>query len=221
MSRHRRAALLTVAAVVAGGLGIALVSGYSRSVSEGYGRLRPVVVVSGAFSGGRKLTGGLIRKQTEVRQVPARFVPAGALADPGAAVGFETAVPLARGSYLTAGSLRRPSGGGTVEPRIGRGRIPVELSVSGAAALSRAGAPAGTGARVDVLVTREGPVGGSGSTRLAARRVPLIATGGPDPGSAGAGLSRVVLGLTRSQAIELIDAETFARRLTVIAGAGR
>ncbi len=221
MNRHRRAALLVVAAVVAGGLGVALVSGYSRSVSEGYGRLRPVVVVSGTLAGGRTLTGELIRRQTEVRQVPARFVPAGALTDPGTAVGFETVVPMARGSYVTTGDLRRPRGERSREPRIGRGRIPVELNVSGATALSRAGSSAGAAGKVDVLVTRDGPIGGSGSTRLAARRVPLIEIGGQGPGARDAGLSRVILGLTRSQAIELIDAEAFARRLTVIPGAGR
>ena len=221
MSSRRRAALLVVAAVVAAGLGVALVSGYSRSVSESYGRLRPVVVVSGSLAGGRTLTVDLIRKQTEIRQVPVRFVPAGALSDPGSAIGFETTGPLAAGSYLTTGGLRRPRGERSGKPRIGKGRIPVELTVSGAAALSQSGSAAGTGAKVDVLVTREGKIGGQGSTRLVARGVPLIAIGGEDPATAGAGLSKVILGLTRSQAIELIDAETFARRLTVIPGASR
>jgi hypothetical protein len=131
-------------------------------------------------------------------------------------VGLEAAADLAAGSYLTAGILRRP---GRVKPaagRIGGGRIPVELTVSGASALTGSG-PQGT---VDVLVTREERAG-EGSTRLAAGRVPLIAVGGEDPAGAGSGLSKVILGLTRSQAIELIDAETFARRLTVIPGRRR
>jgi hypothetical protein len=37
----------------------------------------------------------------------------------------------------------------------------------------------------------------------------------------GAGLSTVVLGLTRREAIALVDAEAFARRLTVIPGRRR
>lgn len=220
MSRRRRAALLAAAAVVAGGLGILLVSGYSKSVSDGYGSLRPVIVVSGALAGGRTLTMDLLLRQTEVRQVPARFVPTGALTDPAAAVGFEAVVPLARGSYLTAGGLRRPRDDDADVPRIGRRRIPVELNVSGAAVLSGAASRTG-GGMVDVLVTREGTTGGPGSTRLAARQVPVIEVGGQSRDTTGSGLSRVVLGLTRSQAIELIDAETFARRLTVIPGAGR
>jgi hypothetical protein len=67
-----------------------------------------------------------------------------------------------------------------------------------------------------VLVTREGPVGGSGKTSVAAESVPLLAVAGSDPAEGGPGTSRVVLGLTRPQAIALIDAESFARRLTVL-----
>ncbi len=219
MSRHRRAALLVVAAVIAGGLGVTLVSGYSSSVSESYGRLQPVVVTSGTVTAGRKLTPDLLARQTEVRQVPARFVPAGALSDPGDAVGFETIVPLVSGSYLTSSGLRRPGDWRKQRPRLSSNRMPVELTVSGASAISQAGS--GVGTKVDVIVTREGRIGGRGWTRLAARRVPLIAIGGGDPAETGAGLSTVILGLTRSQAIELIDAEAFARRLTVIPGAGK
>jgi hypothetical protein len=87
--------------------------------------------------------------------------------------------------------------------------VPVELTVSGAGVLS------GAGRLVDVLVTHEGRIGGQGETRVVAERVPLIAVSGPDP-DAGPGLSKVVLGLTRRQAIELIDAESFARRVTVL-----
>lgn len=214
MRRKRRAALLALTAAGAAGLGVSMIGSYSQSVSQGYGRLRPVVVVTGGLAGGKKLTADLVRRRTELRQVPDRFVPAGSLSDPAAAVGFELAAPLVAGSYLTAGMLGSRAGNEPDRARIGRGRIPVELTVSGADALSRRG----RSAKVDVLVTREGGVGGRGSTRLAAERVPLIAVGGEDPSEPGTGLDRVVLGLTRQQAIELIDAEAFARRLTVIPG---
>ncbi len=203
-----------VASVVAAALGVALVGAYSDSVSESYGRMRPVVVVSGRLPGERTITADLIRGQTEVRQVPARFVPAGALSDPAGAIGFEAAAPLVAGSYVTAGVLRRPQGEKPAGARIGNGRIPVELTVAGIAALSRLGARR----TVDVLVTRDGRTGGGGATSLAAERVPLIAVGGGDPSDSAAGLGTVILGLTRKQAIELIDAEAFARRLTVIPG---
>ncbi|MEX0620692.1 MAG: hypothetical protein WD181_03855 [Solirubrobacterales bacterium] len=209
MSRSRRIFLLVSAAVIAAGLGIALVSGYSASVTESYGRLRAVVVVTRLIGAGELVSPKLAGARTEVRQVPVRFVPAGAISRPVLALGYEASVPLAAGSYLTRGALRRPGSGRPERPRIGRGRVPVELTVSGAGVLS------GAGRLVDVLVTREGRIGGQGKTEVAAEEVPLITVGGPDP-DAGTGLTKVVLGLTRGQAIRLIDAESFARRVTVL-----
>jgi len=209
VSRSRRAVLLVGAAVIAAGLGIALVSGYSASVSDSYGRLRAVLVVTRMIAAGEIVSPKLVAARTEVRQVPARFVPAGAISRPSLALGYEAVGPLAAGSYLTFGALRRPGSDKPDRPRIGRGRVPVELTVSGAGVLS------GAGRLVDVLVTHEGRIGGQGKTAVAAERVPLIAVSGPDP-DAGAGLSKVVLGLTRRQAIRLIDAESFARRVTIL-----
>jgi hypothetical protein len=206
--------LLMGGAVIAAGLGIALVSGYSASVTESYGRLRPVVVVTRLIEAGELVSPGLVKTRTEVRQVPVRFVPAGAIGEASYALGNELVVPLAAGSYLTRGALRRPGPDRSEEPRIGRGRVPVELTVSGAGALS------GAGRLVDVLVTRESQIGGQGRTDVAAERVPLIAVSGPDPDT-GAGFTKVVLGLNRRQAIRLIDAESFARRVTVLPRRGR
>jgi hypothetical protein len=201
--------LLVVAAVIAAGLGMALVSGYSSSVAETYGRLRPVVVVTRMIEAGELVSPNLVTTRTEVRQVPVRFVPAGSISTASPALGFKVTSRLAAGSYLTRGVLRRPGPGRPEGPRVGRGRVPVELTVSGAGVLS------GAGRLVDVLVTRESRIGGNGETRVVAERVPLVAVSGPDPES-GPGLNKVVLGLTRRQAIELIDAESFARRLTVL-----
>lgn len=209
MSRSRRAALLVVAAAVAAGLGVALVSGYSTSLNESYGSLRPVVVVTRTIGTGVLVTPRLAGTRTEVRQVPVRFVPAGSIGSPSLAVGYEAVTPLPAGSYLTRGALRRPQSDEPGRPRVGRGRVPVELTVSGAGVLS------GADRLVDVLVTTESLTGGRGKTRLAAERVPLIAVSGPDPDT-GSDLTKVVLGLSRSQAIALIDAESFARRLTVL-----
>ena len=88
----------------------------------------------------------------------------------------------------------------------------MEISVAGAGALTGAG-------RVDVLVTTDNDRGG-GKTVVAARKVPLIAVGRGGQSEAGPGLTEVTLGLTRRQAIRLVDAETFARRITVLPPAG-
>ncbi len=100
-------------------------------------------------------------------------------------------------------------------PGVGKGRRPVEISVSGADALLVAG-PAPAGARVDIVVTTEPTGPGPGRTYVAAARVPLLALGpgadGPTPG----GVSAATLGLTKGQALRLIAAESFARKLTLL-----
>ena len=122
---------------------------------------------------------------------------------------------LPAGSYLLASQLepprRRPAG----VPGLGKGRRPVEISVTGADALLAVGA-AQAGARVDIVVTTEPSGPGPGRTYVAAARVPLLALGpgadGPGPG----GVSGATLGLTRRQALHLIAAESFALKLTLL-----
>jgi hypothetical protein len=69
---------------------------------------------------------------------------------------------------------------------------------------------------VDVVVTTEPTGTGPGRTYVAATAVPLLALGpgadGPGPG----GTSAATLGLTKGQALRLIAAESFARKLTLL-----
>jgi len=195
-------------------LAVSLVRGYSTSVVDSYGAMRPVIVVTRAIDAGREVSPRLASSAFEVRQVPARFAPAGVVPNPSDAVGFETAGPLFVGSYLTANLLqpprderRRPSGPGP-------GRHAVEIAVSGAGAL------AGAAGKVDVLVTTEPRTAASGKTYVAARGVPLIAISAAGESDAGPGLTQVTLALTRRQAIELVEAESFARKVTVLPGSG-
>lgn len=191
-------------------LAMSLVRGYSSSVVESYGTMRPVIVVTRAISSGRTITSKLASSAFDRRQVPVRFAPAGAVPDPADAVGFETAGELFVGSYLTANLLKTPrtDRGRSVHP--GPGRHAVEIAVSGAGAL------AGTSGRVDVLVTSEPRAAGSGRTYVAARGVRLIAISRTGESDAGSGLTQVTLALTRRQAIALVEAESFARKITVL-----
>ena len=72
------------------------------------------------------------------------------------------------------------------------------------------------GTKVDVVVTTEPSGSGPGRTYVAAAAVPLLALGpgadGPGPGGAAA----ATLGLTKRQALRLIAAESFARKLTLL-----
>src|SRR5262249_29457571 len=115
-------------------------------------------------------------------------------------------------SYLLAAQLRPPRP--PRRPGLGGGRHPVEISVSGADALLTLGRAAGR--RVDVVVTAEPDGPGPGRTYVAAARVPLLALGPGEDGPAPGGAAAATLGLTRAQALRLIAAESFARKLTLL-----
>jgi Flp pilus assembly protein CpaB len=214
LTRRRRAILLIGLACGAALLAVSIVRGYSTSVVDSYGAMRPVIIVTEPIDPGRRVSPKLAASAFEVRQVPARFAPAGALPGPRDAIGYETAGPLLAGSYLTANLLRPPRSAKKRAESPGRGRHAVEIAVSGAGALS------GAAGRVDVLVTTEPRTTGSGRTYVAARRVPLIGVSGTGESDAGPGLTQVTLALTRRQAVELVEAESFARKVTVLPGSG-
>ncbi len=215
MRRSRRAIVLLLAAAGTGTLAMVMVSGYSSSVTATYGALRPVVVLTRDLPAGRAVSSRAAGRSLAVRQVPARFVPSQALSRPEEAIGLELSTSAPAGGYLTGNLLRAPRTDRRRTPSAGRGRSAVEIAVSGAGAL------AGVRGRVDVLVTSEPTTGGSGRTTVAARRVPLIAVGRPGGAEAGPGLTQVTLGLTRREAVRLVQAESFARRMTVLPRGGR
>jgi Flp pilus assembly protein CpaB len=216
MSGRGRALVFLLLALIAAGAAAAIAESYGARVARGYGPLRPVVVVDAPLRAGVRIGAREIDAALGVRRVPQRFVPPGALASPAEAVGLAVRAALPAGSYLLAaqlGPLRRrdarPMG-------LEGGRRPVEILVSGAGALLAAG-PAPAGAKVDVVVTEEPDGSGPGRTYVAAPAVPLLAlrrgAEGPLEGTAAA-----TLGLTRRQALRLIAAESFARRVTVLPG---
>jgi len=213
MSRRGRALAFLTGALLAAGLAALIADTYGSRLASGYGPLRPVVVLAAELRAGRAVGPEEISAVLEVRRVPARFVPPGALTAPGDALGLAPTATLPAGSYLLATQLRPPRRRSS--PGLGGDRRPVEISVSGAAALLAAG-PAPAGRRVDVVVTTEPSGSGPGRTYVAAAGVPLIALGpgadGPGPG----GLSAATLALTRQQALRLIAAESFARKLTLM-----
>jgi Flp pilus assembly protein CpaB len=214
MSRRARALGFLLLALAAAAGAAAIAESYRASATRGYGPLRPVVVVDSGLPAGRRIGPAEIDRSLTVRRVPERFVPPGALAAPAEAIGLEARSTLPAGSYLLAGQLGavRPRGRATLG--LGRGRRPVEIAVSGAGALLAAG-PSPAGSRVDVAVTGEPSGSGPGRAYVAAAGVPLLALrpAGEDPGE---GLAAATLGLTRPQALRLLAAESFARKLTLL-----
>jgi Flp pilus assembly protein CpaB len=215
MSRRTRALAFLLLALAAAALAAGIADGYGSSVTRGYGPLRSVAIAVRGLDAGEPLLSEEVSSALESRRVPVRFVPPGALEAPEDALGLVPVAAITAGSYLLAAQLRppgrRPSAGPELDPR----RRPVEIGVTGAEAMLSTGA-APRGAKVDVVVTTEPSGAGPGRTYVAAVGVPLLALGpgadGPGPG----GSSAATLGLTKSQALRLIAAESFARKLTLL-----
>lgn len=213
MSRRSRALGFLFAALVAAAAAAALADGYGDSVVRGYGELRPVLIATSNLPAEKQIDPEVAAEQLEVRRVPVRFVPSGVLAAPAEAVGLAPAAPVPAGSYLLMAQLHPPAATGPADT-LGGGRRPVEVAVSGAGALEALGAPP-VGSRVDVAVTTEPDASGDGRTYVAAPAVPLLGLGPGGEGIEGE-TATATLGLTRSQALRLIEAESFARRITLI-----
>jgi pilus assembly protein CpaB len=205
-------------ALAAAGLAAAITSGYGARVAGSYGPLRRVVVTTEALPARRAL-GPADLASLELRRVPERFVPAGAIGEAARALGMAPRVALPAGSYVPAFLLGQPRHSRPAVPGLPPGLRPVEIAVSGAAALEAAGPPP-RGSAVDVVVTSEPRGAGTGHTYVAAGGVPLIGLGpGPDgPGPTSA--ASAILGLTRTQALRLISAESFARQIRLLPAAG-
>lgn len=215
MSRRTRALAFLLLALLAAALAAGIADGYGSSVARGYGPLHSVVVAARGLDAGKPLLPADVASALELRRVPARFVPPGALDATQDALGLVPIAGVPPGAYLLAAQLRPPGKSGSSGPALGPQRHPVEITVTGAEALLATGAPPRE-AKVDVVVTTEPAGTGPGRTYVAAAAVPLLALApgadGPGPG----GASAATLGLTKGQALRLIAAESFARKLTLL-----
>jgi Flp pilus assembly protein CpaB len=215
MSRRARAVAFLGLALVAAALAAGIADSYGSRVASGYGPLRQVVVATRGLRAENVLGSADVADGLQTRRVPVRFAPAGALRDPREALGLEPTVELEPGSYLVASQLRARQPRSEAGAALGSSRRPVEITVSGAEALLATGG-GGTGAKVDVVVTTEPSGSGPGRTYIAAAAVPVLALApgieGPGPG----GTAAATLALTKRQALRLIAAESFARKLTLL-----
>jgi Flp pilus assembly protein CpaB len=225
MKRRARAIAFGCAALVCAGLAAAMTGGYRQDIQSELGPLHSVVVATARIPAGHPIAAQDVDKLFEVRRVPERFAPEGALALPQQAAGREPVTAIPAGAYVLAAQLRDPhqSHHSPRPAHLGPGRQPVEIAITGAEALA-AGGEDPIGEVVDVIVTTEpGPGGGHGRTYVAAKRVTLLALsqgddgGGADYSAAGAASWTATLALTRAQALRLIQAENFARGVRLIA----
>ncbi len=221
MSRRARAACFGLVALLCAAASARIASGYRERVDAQLGATRDVVVVTKALPAGRPLRARDVRGRLERRRVPVRFLPPDALLSPSEALGRRPVATIPAGSYLLASQLRTGTRRPAPQPAIGKRRHPVSIAVTGASALAR-----GPGAsRVDVVVTGEPVTGGRARARVAAAGVRLLALERASTDRAGPGGDSwtATLALRRSQALRLIEAESFAREVRLIpaAGAGR
>jgi pilus assembly protein CpaB len=216
MTRRRRAAALLGLALLLGVLAASDVAGREAALRRRLGPSVPIVVVARPLAAGDRLTPGVLA----VRHVPARYAPRNALGEPGAVVGQRVAVPVAAGSDLDPSVLGAPgdraSSAGSALRRGERAFDVVAVGEPDAIQPS---------ARVDVLVTYDGPRGGPGATRIALEGAEVLqAQAAPDADGpeAAAGLPRVKVNLRVSarQAVALAAAVAAAREVRLLARPG-
>jgi len=209
-SRARALVFALLAALSAVG-SMAIASGYRDRVAQGYGEQLSVLVAERELRAGVVLEPGRVERALASRDVPARFVPPDALTLPAEAIGARPRVAIPAGSYLLRSHLaapERPDSG----PKLGKGLRPVEVAVASAAGLGGRG-----GARlVDVVAADEPGATVNPRVRVLAERVPLLEIRRSSDSADGGPGWIATLGLSRSVALSVIEAENFARQIRLL-----
>ena len=205
MSRRRRAAVLLGLALVLGGLAASDVARRESALRARLGPAVDVVVARADLAAGRPVAA----RDLAVRSVPARYAPVGAATVPETLIGLRLAAPVPRGGHLGPALIAtEPEVAG---PPVGKGERAVEVVALGARALV---AP---GARVDVLVTRDGG-GVAAGTELALEDVEVLSARAARSAARDDAGERVAATLRVSvrDAVYLAAAQSFARELRLL-----
>jgi pilus assembly protein CpaB len=206
VSRRRRAFFLLGLALVLGGLAASDVARREAAVRAQLGPPVEVLVARTDLAPGRELRAG----DLAVRRIPARYAPVGAAAVPETLIGRRLAAAVPRGGPLGPGLLETaPDVAG---PPVRRGERAAEVVGLGAPGLVV------PGARVDVLVTRDGQGGEVAGTELALEDVEVLAARPAGRGASDDGSRRVAatLRVTVRDAVYLAAAQSFAREVRLL-----
>jgi pilus assembly protein CpaB len=206
VSRRRRAAILLGLALVLGGLAAQDVARRESAVRAQLGPAVDVVVARSDLGPGRPVTAA----DLAVRRVPARYAPVGAAAAPETLIGQRLAAAVPRGGYVGEAMLvtERDVGG----PPVRKGERAADVVALGARSLVV------PGARVDVLVTRDGEGGAEARTDLALEDVEVLSAR-PAPAGAGDDAGQRVAATLRvsvRDAVYLAAAQSFAREIRLL-----
>jgi pilus assembly protein CpaB len=206
VSRRRRAAVLLGLALVLGGLAASDVARREAAVRAQLGPAVDVVVARSDLAAGRRVGAG----DLALRRVPARYAPVGAATVPEALIGQKLAAAVPRGGYLGPGELTgEPDVAG---PPVRKGERAADVVGLGAPGLIV------PGARVDVLVTRDGEGGAPAGTELALEDVEVLGARAAGQGGRDDGSERVAATLRVSvrDAVYLAAAQSFAREVRLL-----
>jgi pilus assembly protein CpaB len=190
-------------ALVLGGLAASDVARREAALRAQLGPAMEVVVARADLAAGRPVEAS----DLAVRQVPVRYAPTGAATVPETLIGQRLAAPVERGGYVAAAMVASESD--VAGPPVRRGERAAEVIALGARALVV------PGARVDVLVTREG---GAAGTELALEDVEVLAARPAPAAARDEGGERVAATLRVSvrDAVYLAAAQSFARELRLL-----
>jgi pilus assembly protein CpaB len=204
MTRRRRAAALLGLALLLGTLSATHMSRREAALKAQLGPVVDVVVARADLPAGRTLE----LSDLGIRSLPQRYAPPGEPAFAPALAGQKLAVPVPKGTPVTAALLARRST--APEAAIERGQRAVDIDATGSPQAVVAGA------RVDVLVTTDR--NDHGATRVALEDVEVLAA---HPAKADDGGPKVTatLRVTAAQAVYLAAAQTFARDVRLLARA--
>jgi pilus assembly protein CpaB len=209
MSRRRRALLLLALAALLGGLAATSVRRREAALRRALGPMSAVLVTRIAVDAGAPLA----TARPVLQPMPRRYAPVDALTSADALDGARTAVALPAGAYVTATVLRPAD---ATVAQVGPGQRVADVLAHGDPATIV------PGARVDVLVTRDGEDDRRGTTTLALEDVEVLAAHrAPAAGEDGGDEPRVAAALRVSvrQAVYLAAAQSFARDVRLLARA--
>jgi pilus assembly protein CpaB len=199
VTRRRRAALLLGLALVLGALAGSDVARREAALRDKVGPTVEVLVARAPLDAGRRVR----PDDLAVRRVPERFAPVGAAPVPELVIGERLAVSVPAGAPVGEHLLERETA--ALGPVLRRGERAAEVVARGSPELIV------PGARVDVVVTREGR-----DAQLALEDVEVLATralAGEGTGPQVAATLRVTL----RQAVYLAAAATFAAEIRLLA----
>ncbi len=189
-------------ALVLGGLAASDVARRESALRAQLGPAVDVVVARADIAPGRPVAAA----DLAVRRVPSRYAPAGAATVPETLIGQRLAAAVPRGGYIGAAMV-------ATEPRVAgppvrKGERAAEVVALGARALVV------PGARVDVLVTRDG----EGGTELSLEDVEVLAARAAPAAARDEAGRRVAATLRVSvrDAVYLAAAQSFAREIRLL-----